>query len=127
MVSIPISIGELIDKLSILEIKKKNIKDSTKRLEVKKEHDLLINLSEPFLLQTDVFFLYKELLEVNSELWQIEDEIRDYEFNKKFDNDFVELARKVYKTNDKRFAIKNKINELTSSEIREIKNYKEYR
>lgn len=68
-----------------------------------------------------------ELIEVNSDLWVVEDTIREFESNKKFDEEFIELARKVYFTNDRRFLIKNKINELTNSSIREIKNYKEYK
>ena len=86
-----------------------------------------MNEATQFFLQKEVENLYLELIEVNSDLWVVEDTIREFESNKKFDEEFIELARKVYFTNDRRFSIKNKINELTNSSIREIKNYKEYK
>ena len=71
--------------------------------------------------------LYHELVDVNSKLWEVEDELRVIESTKNFDSIFIELARKVYYTNDERFSLKNKINELTNSEVREQKDYIEYK
>lgn len=127
MIQVKISIGELIDKLSILDIKKNNIKDTNKLVYVEKEYNLLMSLSEPFLQKKEIQSLYRELVTVNSELWDIEDKIRDFELLKRFDDVFINLARKVYMTNDKRFSIKNQINELTNSEIKEVKDYKDYK
>lgn len=127
MVQVRISVGELIDKLSILEIKKNKVEDANKLVFINNEHTLLLKKSETFFSDTKIRDLYQELLTVNSDLWLIEDRIRILESLKKFDDEFIDLARKVYFTNDKRFYIKNKINELTNSEIREIKNYKDYK
>ena len=127
MITTPISVGELIDKLSILQVKKNNIKDQIKLVEVKKEFDALNEISKVYLGDKDIFNIYDDLVITNSKLWNIEDEIRVCEKNKKFDDKFVELARAVYFTNDERFEIKNKINQVAGSEIQEQKSYEDYK
>jgi hypothetical protein len=127
MITTPISVGELIDKLSILKVKKNNIKDPIKLVEVKKEFDALNEISETFLGDKDIFNIYDDLVITNSKLWNIEDELRVYEKKQIFDNKFIELARSVYYTNDERFALKNKINQLTNSELKEQKSYEDYK
>jgi hypothetical protein len=126
-VSIPISVGELIDKITILEIKNKKISDEEKLFSIQKELSSLKNILKNLNLENDSLMpLYEELLKVNYELWNIEDEIRISEKNNRFDSSFIELARSVYITNDKRFEIKNKINKLFNSEIKEEKSYEDY-
>jgi hypothetical protein len=126
MISTPISVGELIDKLSILKIKTLRIKNEDKLFYIHKEYNILYKLAEIYLQNKNVEQLYEELLNINSELWDIEDRIRELEKIKSFDKEFVETARKVYMTNDKRFEIKNKINLITESEIQEVKGYVKY-
>jgi len=126
MISTPISVGELIDKLSILKIKTLRIKNEDKLFYIHKEYNILYKLTEIYLQNKNVEQLYEELLNINSELWDIEDRIRELEKIKSFDKEFVETARKVYMTNDKRFEIKNKINLITESEIQEVKGYAKY-
>jgi predicted nuclease with TOPRIM domain len=126
MISTPISVGELIDKLSILKIKTLRIKNEDKLFYIHKEYNILYKLAEIYLQNKNVEQLYEELLNINSELWDIEDRIRELEKIKSFDKEFVETARKVYMTNDKRFEIKNKINLITESEIQEVKGYAKY-
>jgi hypothetical protein len=126
MVSVPVSVGEMIDKLSILQVKRKKISNPEKLSYVNKEFELLYNLSTDFLNNMEIENLYHELVETNSALWDIEDELRVAEKDQKFDDEFVSLARKVYFTNDERFRLKNQINLITSSEIREIKDYVKY-
>ncbi len=127
MITIPISTGELIDKLSILRVKQQKISNPEKLELINKEFELLYNVASYFLNDNDISKLYHELVDVNSKLWEIEDELRVIETTKVFDSVFIELARKVYYTNDERFSLKNKINDLTSSEIKEVKDYKEYK
>ena len=127
MIQIPVSVGELIDKLSILHIKKNKISNTEKLEFISKEFELLYNMSSYYLNNENISKLYHQLVEVNLKLWEIEDELRINEINKTFDSSFIHLARQVYYTNDERFSIKNKINELTDSEIREQKDYVEYR
>lgn len=127
MISIPISIGELLDKLSILHIKKDKIQDSDKVKKVKIEYELLYTISEPFLGIKEFFNLYDDLIKTNSELWEIEDKLRIFEKQKLFNQEFIELARAVYYTNDERFEIKNKINVISNSEIQEQKSYEDYK
>jgi hypothetical protein len=127
MISIPVSVGELIDKLSILQVKKKKISNPEKLSYVNKEFELLYNTSAEFLNNMEIENLYHELVTTNSVLWDIEDRLRVLEQNGKFEGEFIDLARKVYFTNDKRFELKNEINLLTSSEIREIKEYVDYK
>ena len=126
-VSVPISLGELLDKISILEIKNKKILNESKILNIKKElnglnkvlDELNINLSESN-------SLYNKLYKINLTLWEIEDSIRVLEKNEDFGEKFIELARAVYKTNDQRFEVKNDINKLFNSEYVEEKSYEEY-
>jgi len=123
-----VSLGELVDKLTILEIKLQKITDSKKLEHINKEYEQLSNeLKE---LKLDKKFLtdkYNKLFEVNNKLWQIEDEIRKHEIEKKFDGSFVKLARDVYFTNDERFEIKNQINLFFGSELSEQKEYEKYK
>jgi hypothetical protein len=120
---IEVSIGEIVDKLSILQIKKENIKDSEKLKNVENEYKYLnkIVFDDLKILEMD----YLELLEINSKLWIIEDDIREKERVSDFDNDFIELARSVYFTNDKRAEIKKSINLKYGSIFIEEKSYKE--
>ena len=120
----PIAIGELIDKITILEIKKKHMKES--RLNnVEKELNLLkcILQDENLEIRQD---LVNDLKNINNSLWEIEDRIREKECQQEFDNDFIELARSVYKTNDKRSSIKREINQKYNSKFIEEKFYNNY-
>jgi len=126
-ISTPISTGELLDKLSITQIKLKNIKDKEKLCLISLEEDALQETVENSLSSYDnKDERLSELLGVNEKLWIIEDAIRNKEKNKEFDEEFIELARAVYYTNDERFVIKNKINNETGSLIQEQKSYEEY-
>ena len=127
MIQIPVSVGELIDKLSILHIKKEKIKDSEKLKLVEKEFDLLFELSSNYLKNVDIETLYHNLCDTNNTLWEIEDRLRIIEREKRFQGEFISYARKVYFTNDKRFELKNKINEISNSEIKEVKQYVNYK
>jgi hypothetical protein len=126
MVQVPVSVGELIDKLSILQVKKGKVKNPDKLKFIEKEYDLLLNMSVEYLNDANILSTYKDLIDVNLKLWEVEDELRIIESTKIFDNSFIELARLVYYTNDERFRLKDKINNLTNSEVREQKDYKEY-
>ena len=124
IINAPISIGELVDKITILEIKKNKLQKS-KLENVLKELSFLRKLMEKHQIEiTDD--LFTQLKEINLTLWNIEDQIRIKEKNKEFDNIFIELARSVYFTNDKRSEIKKRINRLSNSEITEEKSYSEY-
>ena len=94
---------------------------------IKKEFELLYNLSAEYLNDMNIENLYHELVITNTNLWDIEDRLRVLEKEARFEGEFIEIARKVYFTNDKRFELKNQINSLTSSEIREVKEYVEYK
>lgn len=120
-----VSLGELVDKISILVIKSRHIKDEAKLAHVKKEETALRQTLDALKLQGMDPFLDR-LVEINSTLWKIEDDIREKERQKKFDNEFIELARAVYVTNDQRFKVKNEINTKFGSEFHEVKSYKEY-
>ena len=126
MVTIPVSVGEIIDKLSILQVKKNRISDKTKLEFVNKEFEILQNLSSVYLNNIEIESLYNQLVEINSSLWDIEDKLRVIEKEKRFEGEFISLARKVYFTNDERFRLKNEVNLLTFSEIREVKDYVKY-
>ena len=126
MVTIPVSIGELIDKLSILHVKSIKITNEEKLVIVNKEFELLYNLSSVYLNSSEIELLYHQLCNINEKLWDIEDELRVLETRKSFNVDFIELARGVYYTNDERFRLKNEINQITDSEIREVKEYVKY-
>jgi len=122
-----ISVGELFDKLSILEIKKSKIKDSLKRNVVLKElNSLQQTVSKNIKKSKSLTKLYTELKSINLKLWKIEEDIRYCERQKYFKNKFIKLARDVYFTNDKRFVIKNKINSLIKSNLCEVKSYRKY-
>ena len=124
IINAPISIGELVDKITILEIKKIKLQNS-KLENVLKELSFLRKLMEKHQIEiTDD--LFTQLKEINLTLWNIEDQIRIKEKNKEFDNIFIELARSVYFKNDKRAEIKKRINRLSNSEITEEKSYAEY-
>ena len=126
-IRIPVSPGELIDKITILEIKRSRIKEKTKLIAVKEELLQLTALAKKYRLHTGQFkILTKKLYNVNLKLWITEDKIRKKEAIKKFEGDFIKLARAVYITNDKRSEIKNKINLLAGSSLKEIKQYTEY-
>ena len=124
IINAPISIGELVDKITILEIKKNKLQNS-KLENVLKELSFLRKLMEKHQIEiTDDLFI--QLKEINLTLWNIEDQIRIKEKNKEFDNTFIELARSVYFKNDKRAEIKKSINRLSNSEITEEKFYADY-
>ncbi len=123
---VEISNGELLDKLSILKIKLDNISEDDKLKNIRKEFDILNELSNEFLKQTTIMNLFNELLDVNKKLWDVEDFIRHKEKLKEFDEEFVFYARNVYITNDLRAEIKRKINDITNSEIVEEKSYERY-
>ena len=125
---VEVSNGELLDKLTILELKLSNISDVQKLTNIQKEHDELNPLAGQLFdsYGEELKNLYKQLAEINSELWAIEDDIRECERNKDFGSDFVSLARAVYFTNDKRSEIKKSINLLTGSGFVEEKSYEDY-
>jgi hypothetical protein len=118
-----ISAGELIDKISILQIKSEKIKDEAKLDHVNREKDILLKEAQKLHLHEKWLDKIKE---VNLKLWKIEDDIRDKERKKEFDQEFIELARAVYFTNDERFNVKNEINSWYSSNIVEQKSYEKY-
>ena len=122
-----ISAGELLDKITILEIKIDKIKNEDDKKEVLKEYKSLKKIQEDNIeFNEEIKKLYNDLKQTNSKLWEIEDKLRILEKEKKLDNDFIELARGVYFNNDDRSKIKLKINKLLKSNIREIKQYVEY-
>ena len=116
--SIPVSVGELLDKITILQIKKKHSNNSY----ITKELNLLTDIAKFNDLYNELFL--DELFEVNQKLWTIEDQLRELEKIQRFDETFIELARQVYITNNKRAAIKRSINEYYNSELFEIKLHK---
>ena len=121
------SAGELVDKLTILEIKKEKIKDPKKLGVIEKEYYSLENsFKDKIKLNSQIQELRNKLKKINQDLWNIEDDIRFAEKNNNFNEKFIELARSVYKCNDKRAKIKLEINILTKSDITEIKQYTEY-
>lgn len=124
-IKIPVSVGELVDKITILEIKTKNVNEAGKSKNIENELSKL-NLIYADLRNEKLDSHYEELKTINKKLWNIEDEIRILEKNKKFGTEFIELARSVYITNDKRFDVKSKINSLYDSNIVEEKLYEEY-
>lgn len=125
---VEVSNGELLDKLTILELKISNISDDKKLINVKKEFNELSPLAKLLFekFKDGLLTKYKELALINSELWKIEDDIRECEKNKNFGEKFVELARAVYFTNDKRSDVKKQINILTGSGFIEEKSYEDY-
>jgi len=119
-----ISAGELLDKISILEIKLNNIKDKEKLVDINKEYKSLEDTRKSNIEMTEnLQKLINQLIEINSELWNIEEEKRICEKNEDFGNNFIKLSRNVYKNNDKRAKIKSDINKLLGSNIKEVKSY----
>jgi len=122
-----ISPGELLDKISILEIKLEKVKDKDRQKRIKNEYDILKKVQNSSIEMSDkIKDLYRSVSNVNIKLWDIEDKIRICEQNKDFGKNFIELARGVYFNNDKRAKLKNEINEILKSNIREIKQYVDY-
>ena len=126
LINTPISLGELVDKISILIIKQKNIKNETKLDHVKKELDFLQKTLMNYVQQEEINNYLENLININSKLWNIEDDIRECERKKLFDQTFIDLARSVYFTNDERAKVKNVINKTFGSELVEVKSYEEY-
>jgi phosphoenolpyruvate-protein kinase (PTS system EI component) len=121
-----ISLGELLDKISILEIKLKKIKNRDKILLVKKEYKSLKKTKNKIKVKKEINNLYKKLKKTNQKLWNIEDKIRKHEKQKKFNKKFIILARSVYQQNDLRSKIKLEINKIMNSNIVEVKSYSKY-
>jgi len=123
-----ISPGELLDKISILEIKLEKIKDKNNQEKIKIEYKILKKIQNSSIEMSDkIKDLYRSVSDVNIKLWDIEDKLRVCEQNKDFGKNFIELARGVYFNNDKRAKLKNEINEILKSDIREIKQYVDYK
>ena len=122
-----ISAGELLDKISILEIKLEKIEDKNNREEIKKEYKILKEIQNSSIKFDDkIKELFNSIKVVNIRLWNVEDELRVCEKNKDFGENFIELAREVYFNNDKRSKIKSEINKILGSNIREVKQYVNY-
>jgi len=124
LMKIEVSNGEIADKLTIIELKLERISDPDKLKNLKKEYAILDEAVMSFMKKDDP--LYRELYQINSELWEIEDRIRDLERNKDFGEEFIQTARSVYFSNDKRSEIKRKINMITGSGLVEEKSYEKY-
>ncbi|MCI0449038.1 MAG: DUF6165 family protein [Chlorobi bacterium] len=132
LVKIPVSVGELVDKITILEIKKNKITEFEKLKKINFELKLLQKelakiTAKNRSIKKEFIHLSAKLASVNLKLWNIEDKIRKLEAEKKFGKDFIELARSVYINNDRRSEIKNKINRLFGSQITEVKQYSKYK
>ena len=122
-----ISAGELLDKISILEIKLEKIEDKNNLEEVKKEYKILQKIQNSSIKFDDkIKKLFDSIKKVNIKLWNVEDKLRVCEKNKDFGKNFIELAREVYFNNDKRSKIKSEINKILGSNIREVKQYVNY-
>ena len=124
---VPVSVGEVLDKITILQIKLAHISDTNKRVNIQNELDALLPLTAGDGFATDEMQgLMAELKSVNEALWDIEDDIREKEAAKSFDAEFIKLARAVYVTNDRRAEIKQQINLATGSALIEEKSYESY-
>ena len=122
-----ISAGELLDKISILEIKMDKIKNNDSISEINKEYRILKQVKDSQIEPSEKLEkLYIEIKKINSNLWSIEDEIRSCEKRKDFSEKFIDLARSVYFNNDKRSKIKSEINKILGSNIKEVKQYTDY-
>ena len=126
LINTPVSLGELLDKISILIIKEKNIVDTQKQYHIKNELEVLNKTLENSISRSQVKEYIEKLIEINSELWLIEDDIRDCERKKQFDQKFIDLARAIYIKNDRRSEIKLEINKKFGSELVEVKSYEKY-
>lgn len=130
LIEAPVSLGELVDKISILEIKQIKIQDADKRRNVERELKVLNDKLNVSLNRDDkerLIPLKSQLKDINETLWRIEDEIRDCERERRFDQTFIDLARSVYITNDRRAAAKKAINLNFGSDLVEEKSYSDYR
>ena len=126
IINVSISLGELVDKVSILLIKEKKINDKYKLVLIRNELSLLKKTLEKFINNNEIDTYLTNLIEINTKLWNIENSIRECERKKIFDQDFIDLARSVYINNDQRSEIKNKINKEFDSNIVEVKSYEKY-
>ena len=126
LITTPISLGELLDKISILIIKEKNINDKEKRNYITEELSLLKTKLNEVENKSEIEDYLNQLIEINTKLWIIEDQLRDCEKNKVFEKKFIDLARSVYINNDQRYAIKFEINKKFGSKIIEVKSYQKY-
>lgn len=127
IIDCPVSVGEILDKLTILELKLQHIEDSAKLANVRTEYNALLAIRERKITMTHAMEkMYAELKSVNQTLWTIEDDIRDCERAQDFGETFIKLARSVYVTNDKRAAIKHAINRESGSQLIEEKSYAKY-
>ena len=119
-----ISEGELLDKISILEIKLEEIKNKELHKEVKKEYEILLKIKDQNINNNKLItVLYEKLKDVNKQIWNIENVKRDFEKNKNFGEEFIEISRKEYISNDKRAKIKSEINRILDSNIKEVKQH----
>ncbi len=126
-IRVSVSAGECLDKITILEIKAEQIKDPAKLININHELKILQDICAEMLpKEIDISAEMAELKSINEALWKIEDDIRDKEFAAEFDQQFIELARAVYVTNDKRAAVKRILNEKLGSELIEEKSYADY-
>ncbi len=128
IISVPVSFGELLDKMSILKIKLERISDPAKLANVRRElESLQVTWDHAEESKVDLGELLADLKKVNEQLWEIEDEIRELEREKRFDARFIELARSVYITNDERARLKREINQALGSALVEEKSYADYK
>jgi transcriptional regulator of nitric oxide reductase len=126
-IRVPVSPGEVLDKITILEIKSERMTDPQKVANVRVELDLLQKTWAAAITEDDTIRdLHAQLKEINEALWEIEDDIRDKERAREFDDRFIELARSVYFTNDRRSEVKKKLNLHLGSQIIEEKSYQDY-
>ena len=123
---VSVSVGEVFDKITILQIKKDKIKDRNKLININKELNEIETVVEEHKNDKEILSFIKTLKNINLKLWEIEDKIRAKESLKEFDEDFIQLARSVYIVNDKRAEIKKEINLKTNSNLIEEKSYKQY-
>jgi len=123
----PISWGELIDKVTILEIKLDKINDRSAIINIQKELNYLDEIVQKEHIEHAIFQIKSSLKETNLKLWVVEDDIRQKELKGEFDNEFIQLARSVYKLNDERAKLKKSINQVLNSELIEEKSYKDFR
>ena len=132
MITIPVSFGELIDKITILELKLQYIKESSKISNIKRELSLLNESCHTYCQQHStsikhqIYPVMYNLTEINKQIWVIEDDIRKKEKLKEFDEKFIQLARSIYINNDKRAKLKRQLNEIVNSEVQEEKSYEKY-
>ena len=126
LINTTVSLGELLDKISILIIKEKNIVDTQKQYYIKNELEVLNKTLENSISRSQAKEYIEKLIEINSELWFNEDDIRDCERKKQFDQKFIDLARAIYIKNDRRSEIKLEINKKFGSELVEVKSYEKY-